>query len=378
MNILNSVFTGLVFCGLFLASPVFAQNRSHKIKSGETLSHLARQYKTTVDALQRLNPDAVKGLKIGQNIRIPGEKQAEAPKQERKVAVKQGSEPREASGQTQHKVAPGESFSKIAKKYNVSVEDLEKWNGIKSNQLKAGQEIIVSGSAPRKPAVEKVQAKVESKVEKKETAASPGLRQHQVMKGETLSSIAQKEGSSASEIKKINQLNGDQLRVGQVLMIPENASQADDLKPNETTESAVQKVAASQPNSEKDKKQPVSDQKITTIPVKEEEPIQSGIREVNNTLGYTRVVETGFAEAIEGDINSKKHLCLHKTAAVGSILQVRNEVNGQSVFVKVIGKLPDTGTNEKIIIRITRQAYDRLMASGKRFPVEVSYPETQP
>jgi rare lipoprotein A (peptidoglycan hydrolase) len=101
-----------------------------------------------------------------------------------------------------------------------------------------------------------------------------------------------------------------------------------------------------------------------------------GIREVNNTLGYTRVVETGFAEAIDGDGNSKKHLCLHKTAPIGSILQVRNEMNGQSVFVKVVGKLPETGSNEKLIIRISRQAYDRLMATGKRFPVEVSYPES--
>jgi hypothetical protein len=44
--------------------------------------------------------------------------------------------------------------------------------------------------------------------------------------------------------------------------------------------------------------------------------------------------------------------------------------------VKVVGKLPETGSNEKLIIRISRQAYDRLMATGKRFPVEVSYPES--
>jgi hypothetical protein len=111
-------------------------------------------------------------------------------------------------------------------------------------------------------------------------------------------------------------------------------------------------------------------------PVEQEKPI-SGIREVNNTLGYTRIVETGFAEAIEGDVNSKKHLCLHKTAPIGSIIQVKNETNGQSVFVKVIGKLPETGSNEKLIIRVSRQAYERLMATGKRFPVEVSYPQAQ-
>ena len=111
--------------------------------------------------------------------------------------------------------------------------------------------------------------------------------------------------------------------------------------------------------------------------IEEPKAVAGSIREVSNSLGYTRVVETGFAEAIEGDVNSKKHLCLHKSAAIGSILQVKNEANGQSVFVKVIGKLPETGSNEKLIIRISRQAYDRLYATGKRFAVEVSYPESQ-
>jgi rare lipoprotein A (peptidoglycan hydrolase) len=69
---------------------------------------------------------------------------------------------------------------------------------------------------------------------------------------------------------------------------------------------------------------------------------------------------------------------MHKSAPIGSILQVKNEANGQTVFVKVIGRLPETGTNEKLIIRISRVAYEKLMATGKRFPVEVSYPESQP
>lgn len=43
-----------------------------------------------------------------------------------------------------HKVRPGESLATIAKKYKVSVADLKEWNGLISNKLKIGQQLIIS------------------------------------------------------------------------------------------------------------------------------------------------------------------------------------------------------------------------------------------
>lgn len=54
-------------------------------------------------------------------------------------------------------------------------------------------------------------------------------------------------------------------------------------------------------------------------------------------------------------------------------MQVRNEMNNLSVFVKVVGKLPDTGANDKLVVKITQKAYERLAAVDKRFRVEVTY-----
>ena len=48
-------------------------------------------------------------------------------------------------------------------------------------------------------------------------------------------------------------------------------------------------------------------------------------------------------------------------------------MNGQNVYVRVIGKLPETGANEKVIVRISKKAYQRLAAIDNRFRVEVSY-----
>jgi LysM repeat protein len=347
-----------------------AQNKTHKVQSGETLSSLSKKYKTTVQELQRLNPELARGLKAGAELIVPGQKKEKESVQPPQVT--------DGNGGKTHKVRSGESLSAIARKYKVRVQDLEIWNSIKANQLKAGQEILVS--APEEPVSGEVSPPKEQKNEDSEFAL------HTVGKGETLSSIARANGHTVSELRQWNDLKGNGLKLGQTLKVRKSKN---DITSPKTEAPKLAEPAKPEPVESKTAVAvvpQVAEQKVSPpanpLPVPAEAEVKTeakpmvGIREVNNTLGYTRVVETGFAEAIDGDGNSKKHLCLHKTAPIGSILQVRNEMNGQSVFVKVVGKLPETGSNEKLIIRISRQAYDRLMATGKRFPVEVSYPES--
>jgi rare lipoprotein A (peptidoglycan hydrolase) len=94
---------------------------------------------------------------------------------------------------------------------------------------------------------------------------------------------------------------------------------------------------------------------------------------VANTSGFPKVVEAGLAESINDSGNTEGYYALHRSAPVGTILQVRNEMNNLSVFVKVVGKLPDTGANDKLVVKITQKAYERLAAVDKRFRVEVTY-----
>jgi hypothetical protein len=48
-------------------------------------------------------------------------------------------------------------------------------------------------------------------------------------------------------------------------------------------------------------------------------------------------------------------------------------MNDQTVFVRVVGPIPPTGDNGKLLLKISKKAYDRLGAVDSRFPVEVSY-----
>ena len=76
---------------------------------------------------------------------------------------------------------------------------------------------------------------------------------------------------------------------------------------------------------------------------------------------------------IENSPKTKKYLCLHRSLAIGTIIQVKNLMNSQSIFVRVVGKLPQIGANENVLIRLSSVAYKRLGAIDAKFPVELSY-----
>ena len=84
------------------------------------------------------------------------------------------------------------------------------------------------------------------------------------------------------------------------------------------------------------------------------------------------MVESGLGAPIENS-TTEKYLALHKTAPVGTIMQVRNIMNGQSVYVRVIGHLPETGDNANMLVRLSPRAVQKLGTSDSRFRVETNY-----
>ncbi|MEX0626760.1 MAG: LysM peptidoglycan-binding domain-containing protein [Chloroflexota bacterium] len=104
----------------------------------------------------------------------------------------------------------GDTLSEIALKHGVSVEQLRALNGIADpNRIYAGQRLRVSGQAASRPA-----------------APAPRAREvvHVVARGENLTGIARRYGSTIKAIAKANWIaNPSFLRVGQRLTIPGTA-----------------------------------------------------------------------------------------------------------------------------------------------------------
>ena len=109
-----------------------------------------------------------------------------------------------------HKVKNGETLSSIAAKHHTTVANIKRWNGLKSNTIHVGQRLYIYGSAgkPASTASSGTTAKPASTTTKSSGQTSTSASSvYIVKKGDTLSGIAKKTGTSLNTIYKLNGLN---------------------------------------------------------------------------------------------------------------------------------------------------------------------------
>ncbi|GAA4385021.1 LysM peptidoglycan-binding domain-containing protein [Hymenobacter koreensis] len=282
-----------------------------------------------------------------------------------------------------HRVAPGETLYGIARRYRVSVEQLMEANPTVKGALASGQEILV----PRQRAV--LPASTPATAVKPAASATSGggggnaaarslptdARGNHIYKvaaGQTLFAIGRKFDVAPAELQRLNKLADGGVRVGQTLVILPGSGGAAAPEPAVAATPKPAPPTARPEREEPADKEPgkvTDDRPVTTptVPAEEEAKEPTRASEV-----VRKVTESGLAAVIEGG-NSEKYLALHKTAPVGTIMMVRNIMNGVVVYVRVIGKLPDTGDNSSILIRLSKKAVAKLNTPDQRFRVETSY-----
>jgi LysM repeat protein len=343
----------------------------HKIEAGETLSSLSRRYNTTVAAIREENNLAADALKLGAVVKVP----FNPPAQPSAAALA-------GKNKKIHVVEAGQTLYSIARAYNLDVETLKQWNTLTTNELSLGQELIVGEevrAAQTAPPAQEIITVAQPRVNE------AGKKIHVVETSQGLFAIARMYGVTVEDLRKWNNLSADNLRVGQELYVEEVP--------------AVERVAVEMPNPEVPAvTEPVREAESVagSITMEETRPVEETRAEKRqqrreataertearipepaasaaNAASYAKKVESGLAESINDSAENDLFLALHRTAPVGTILQVRNQMNDLSVFVKVIGKLPDTGANDKLVVKLSRRACERLAVVDKRFRVEVSY-----
>lgn len=103
-------------------------------------------------------------------------------------------------------VGKNDTLYSLSKKYNISIKQLMEVNGLRSEKIKAGQQLLVPDQSIKSSSL------------------------YTVKKGDTLYSIAKKSGFSLNELKKINHLQTDKLYIGQKLKLSID-SPVEDIKP---------------------------------------------------------------------------------------------------------------------------------------------------
>ena len=252
-----------------------------------------------------------------------------------------------------HRVQAKETLYSLSQQYDVSMPDIRQWNKLTGDALSIGQELVIrKGQGGEKPVVGE-----------RPSMAVNG--RHTVAQQETLYSISKQYGVTVEQILEWNDLQSADLKIGQVLYIADPVQQKEPVGRDSKRPVAV--------NGEPSGTEKPVDRKTTEEPVKETVVQPHTIRISESVRNGSETVESGIAELIEGTEGNRIYLALHRTAPIGTILKIKNEMNNREVFVRVMGRLADTALTDKVLIRISRSAYDRLGAIDQRFRVEVTY-----
>lgn len=145
------------------------------VKKGDTLYDIAKEYKTTVSELKKLNNLSTDKLTINQQLKIPGNKD---------------------SDEISYTVKKGDNLYTIANKYDTTVNEIKKINNLSSNVLKIGQVLKLPNSNK--------------------------IITYTVKKGDSLWKIANKYNTTVKKIITLNNLSTSTLQIGQTLLIPSN------------------------------------------------------------------------------------------------------------------------------------------------------------
>jgi len=223
-QLFSLILSGLLLLSLFS----FAQNNNYPdttvngihyfqytVQQGDGLLSIGRKFKLSQNDIIKPNPELKDGLKTGQQILIINKT-----KPGKKILAK----PNSKIEFIHHKVQKKQTLFSIARKYNVSEEDIIKYNPEIEKGLKEGIEIQIPKPAKEKKnndddktlnASNNTKTKQEAQIDKKQKYIT-----HKVQPDETLFSISRRYKVDIPDIIKLNPGSQFKLAVGSDLKIP--------------------------------------------------------------------------------------------------------------------------------------------------------------
>jgi len=103
----------------------------HIVEEGEDIRGIAQLYGIQLSSIRHINNSMLDSINIGDKIYL-------------RKNIEQGKSQFAMSSVKIHVVQPKEGLYGISKKYNVTIDDLKKWNHLDSDNLKVGQQLIIS------------------------------------------------------------------------------------------------------------------------------------------------------------------------------------------------------------------------------------------
>ena len=155
----------------------------------------------------------------------------------REEGISAQSTPQIASNSKQysyHRVGRRETVETIAHKYGVTTKEIRQWNGLGHKGIRSGMRIIIgvketaakertavadSTNISSKTITSAPASKEPSKSEVQGNKAKKAPKTHTISKGETLHAISRKYDISLDELRQINHIKGNNIKVGQTIKV---------------------------------------------------------------------------------------------------------------------------------------------------------------
>lgn len=149
----------------------------YTVEKGDTLYSISRRFNIPVDEIIRINNLTSNILSIGQKLYFTEDN--------KNIYI----------------VQRGDTLYSISRKFNIPVNDLKELNNLTNNDIYPGQELII---------VEK----------QEETNTNDNYDTYEVVKGDSLWSIANKYNIRVNDLIELNNLNDLTISIGQKLLVP--------------------------------------------------------------------------------------------------------------------------------------------------------------
>jgi membrane-bound lytic murein transglycosylase D len=186
--------------------------KMHKVKRGDNLGEISDKYGVTVAEVKkwnRLKGNNIipgKSLKIIKNERVVTTVRKEVKADKNAIETSVASNEANENPSDFYEVQKGDNLLSIAKKFNVSLEDLKKWNNLDGLNVEQGSKLaLVNNDAEQ---ANETTYKSEVKI-----------TEHMVEKGENLGSIARKYDVSISDIKDWNKMEDNNVQLGAKIIV---------------------------------------------------------------------------------------------------------------------------------------------------------------
>jgi len=396
----------------------------HRVEAKETYYSLAKKYNVNYKDIMTFNDS--KFLQIGVIIKVP----TAIDFTPTNAAVSKVSN----ADVIEYTIKAKDNLNMLAEKYGTTVDEIKRVNGLKSINLQIGQVLKIPNATNVSDTIVQPETKtvvtppasktvVDNKVA---TNENPTTVEHSIKAKENLNMLAEKYGTTVDEIKRLNGLSSNNLRIGQVLKIPSvNGTEAPVVekvvsqpepkviakkevvvpKTNTTDAGFEHTVVAGETIYSIAQKYSLTTYQLKTfnnltstdvtvgqkLIIKGTKPVTAAgddeestgsvntikdpsLRYAPSRYGLTQFEEKGTAVWIaDQDLDASKMLVLHRTAPVGTVIKITNPMSNRTTYAKVVGKFTENESTKDVIIVMTKAVADAVGALDKRFFCNITY-----